>query len=103
MASSSTGKLSMEERLKEMDKALENLKQLLQHQLDFLENLDSEAGRRMEQLEADIITTKIGFLEELEKLHKELKNPQQEFEERMDHLEAKMAQLNSDWNQGPRN
>jgi uncharacterized protein YukE len=103
MASSSTGKPSTEERLKEMDKALENLKQLLQHQLDFLENLDTEAGRRMEQLEADIITTKIGFLEELDKLHKELKNPQQEFEERMDQLEAKMAQLNSDWNQDSKN
>ena len=86
-----------------MDKALENLKQLLQHQLDFLENLDTEAGRRMEQLEADIITTKIVFLKELDKLHKELKNPQQEFEERMDQLEAKMAQLNSDWTQDSKN
>ena len=44
MASPSTKKPSTEERLKEMDKALENLKQLLQYQLDFLENLDSEAG-----------------------------------------------------------
>jgi len=48
MASSSTDKSSTEERLKEMDKALENLKQLLQNQLDFVENLDTEAGRRME-------------------------------------------------------
>lgn len=99
MASSSTGKLSTEEHLKEMDKALANLQQLLQNQLDFLENLDVEAGRRLEQLEADITTTKIGFAEELEKLHKELKNPQQEFDERMEQLEAKMAQLNSNWNQ----
>jgi predicted RNase H-like nuclease (RuvC/YqgF family) len=98
MTSSSTGKLSTEERLKEMDKALENLKQLLQNQLDFLENLDTEAGRHLEQLEADITTTKIGFSEELDKLHKELKNPQQEFEDRMDQLEAKMAQLNRNWN-----
>jgi hypothetical protein len=75
MASSLTGKPSMEERLEEMDKSLENLKQLLQNQLDFLENLDTEAGSRMEQLEVDIITTKIGFSEELDKLHKELKNP----------------------------
>jgi chromosome segregation ATPase len=99
MASSSKGKLSTEERLKEMDKALANLQQLLQHQLDFLENLDVEAGRRLEQLESDITMTKIGFAEELDKLHKELKNPQQEFDERMEQLEAKMAQLNSNWSQ----
>jgi hypothetical protein len=48
--------------------------------LDFLENLDTEAGHRLEQLEVDITITKIGFAEELDKLHKELKNPQQEFE-----------------------
>ena len=48
MASSSKGKLSTEEQLKEMDKALENLKQLLQNQLDFLRNLDTEARRRLE-------------------------------------------------------
>jgi hypothetical protein len=40
MASGSTSKPSTEERLKEMDKTLENLKQLLQFQLNFLENLD---------------------------------------------------------------
>jgi len=99
MASSSKGKLSTEERLKEMDKALANLQQLLHNQLDFLENLDVEAGRRLEQLESDITMTKIGFAEELDKLHKELKNPQQEFDERMEQLEAKMAQLNSNWSQ----
>jgi hypothetical protein len=103
MASSSDNKPSTEERLKAMDTALENLKQLLQFQLDFLENLDSEAGRRMEKLEEDITTTKIGFTEELGKLHRELKNPQQEFEERIDQLEAKMAQLNSEWKQDPKN
>jgi hypothetical protein len=37
-----------------MDTTLENLKQLLQFQLDFLENLDSEAGRRMEKLESSV-------------------------------------------------
>jgi chromosome segregation ATPase len=103
MASGSDNKPSTEERLKAMDTALENLKQLLQFQLDFLENLDSEAGRRMEKLEEDITTTKIGFTEELGKLHRELKNPQQEFEERIDQLEAKMAQLNNDWKQDPEN
>ena len=36
MDSSSNSKMSTEERLKEMDKTLENLKQLLQFQLDFL-------------------------------------------------------------------
>jgi chromosome segregation ATPase len=103
MASGSNNKPNTEERLKAMDTALENLKQLLQFQLDFLENLDSEAGRRMEKLEEDITTTKIGFTEELGKLHRELKNPQQEFEERIDQLEAKMAQLNSDWKQDHEN
>jgi hypothetical protein len=75
MASSSKGKLRTEERLKEMDKALANLQQLLHNQLDFLENLDVEAGHRLEQLEVDITMTKIGFAKELDKLHKELKNP----------------------------
>ena len=99
MASSSKGPKSTEERLKEMDKTLANLQEMLQHQLDFLENLDVEAGRRIEQLESDITLTKIGFAEELDKLHQKLKNPQQEFDERMEQLEAKMAQLNSNWNQ----
>jgi chromosome segregation ATPase len=103
MASSSGNKPSTEERLKAMDTALENLKQLLQFQLDFLENLDSEAGRRLEKLEADISTTKIGFTEELGKLHKELKNPKEEFEERISQLEVKMSQLNNEWKQDPKN
>jgi hypothetical protein len=35
---------------------------------DFLQNLDSEAGRRMEMLENDIMHTKSGLCEELWKL-----------------------------------
>jgi hypothetical protein len=57
-----------------------------------------EAGRRLEQLESDITMTKIGFAQELDKLNQELKSPQQGFDERMEELEAKMAQLNSNWN-----
>jgi len=98
MASSSKGPLSTEDRLKQMETTLANLQQMLQHQLDFLENLDVEAGRRLEQLESDITMTKIGFAEELDKLNQELKNPQQDFDERMEQLEAKMAQLNCSWN-----
>jgi hypothetical protein len=69
MAASSSRNLTIEERLKLLDETLENLKQTLQYQLDFLENLDLEAGRRLEQLEQDISTVKIGFTEELGKLH----------------------------------
>jgi hypothetical protein len=103
MAASSSTKPSLEERLKAMDSTLENLKQMLQFQLDFLENLDSEAGRRMEKLEQDITTTKFGFTEELSKLHQELKNPKKEFEERIGQLEEKMSQLNNEWRQDPKN
>jgi hypothetical protein len=81
-----------------METTLANLQQMLEHQLDFLENLDVEAGRRLEQLESDITMTKIGFAQELDKLNQELKSPQQGFDERMEELEAKMAQLNSNWN-----
>jgi len=98
MASSSKGPMSTKERLKQMETTLANLQQMLEHQLDFLENLDVEAGRRLEQLESDITTTKIGFAQELDKLNQELKSPQQGFDERMEELEAKMAQLNSNWN-----
>jgi uncharacterized protein YceH (UPF0502 family) len=84
-----------------MDEALENLKQMLNYQLDFLQNLDIEAGRRLERLEGDITTTKFEISEELGKLHKELKNPKKEFEDRIAQLEEKMAKLNSDWKQGP--
>ena len=69
MAASSSRNLTIEERLKQLDETLESLKQTLQYQLDFLENLDSEAGRQLEQLEKDISTVKIGFTEELGKLH----------------------------------
>jgi hypothetical protein len=98
MASSSNKPISTEERLKQMETTLANLQQMLEHQLDFLENLDVEAGRRLEQLESDITMTKIGFAQELDKLNQELKSPQQGFDERMEELEAKMAQLNSNWN-----
>jgi predicted RNase H-like nuclease (RuvC/YqgF family) len=98
MASSSNRPMSTEERLKQMETTLANLQQMLEHQLDFLENLDVEAGRRLEQLESDITMTKIGFAQELDKLNQELKSPQQGFDERMEELEAKMAQLNSNWN-----
>jgi hypothetical protein len=69
MAASSSRNLTVEERLKKLDETLEKLKQTLQYQLDFLENLDTEAGRRLEHLEQDISTVKIGFTEELGKLH----------------------------------
>jgi len=69
MAASSNRNLTVEERLKKLDETLEKLKQTLQYQLDFLENLDTEAGRQLEHLEQDISTVKIGFTEELGKLH----------------------------------
>ena len=58
-----------------MDVALENLKQILNYQLDFLQNMDIDARRRLETLEGDITTTKFEIAEELGKLHKELKDP----------------------------
>ena len=69
MVVSSSRNLTVEERLKKLDETLEKLKQTLQYQLDFLENLDTEAGRQLEHLEQDISTVKIGFTEELGKLH----------------------------------
>jgi hypothetical protein len=62
-----------------------------------LENLDSEAGRRMEQLEQDLSFVKIGFTEELDKLHQELKSPQEKFEDRIGDLEDKLSKLNLEW------
>jgi chromosome segregation ATPase len=97
MAASSSRPLPVEERLKQLDEKLENLKNMLQYQLDFLENLDSEAGRRMEQLEQDLSFVKIGFTEELDKLHQELKSPQERFEDRIGGLEDKLAKLNLEW------
>jgi hypothetical protein len=70
MASNSGSKPSTEERLNVMDITLENLKQMLNYQLDFLQNLDIDAGRRLEMLEGDITTTKFEITEELGKLHK---------------------------------
>jgi Txe/YoeB family toxin of Txe-Axe toxin-antitoxin module len=80
-----------------MDVALENLKQMLNYQLKFLQNLDIDTGRRLETLEGDITTTKFEITEELEKLRKELKDPKKEFETRITQLEEKMAQLNNEW------
>jgi len=79
MTSSSGSKPTTEERLSAMDEALEKLKQMLNYQLDFLQNMDIEAGRRLERLEGDITTTKFEIFEELGKLHKELKNPKKKF------------------------
>jgi chromosome segregation ATPase len=100
MAASSSRNLSVEERLKQLDDTLEKLKQSLQFQLDFLENLDTEAGRRMEQLEQDLSSVKIGFSEELDKLHQELKIPQEKFEDRIGELESKLSKLNMEWGEG---
>ena len=97
MAASSSRPIPVEERLKQLDEKLEKLKNMLQFQLDFLENLDSEAGRRMEQLEQDLSFVKIGFTEELDKLHQELKSPQEKFEDRIGDLEDKLSKLNLEW------
>lgn len=102
MASSSGSKPNTEDRLNALEDALKNLKQMLNHQLDFLQNLDIDAGRRLELLEGDITTTKFELTEELGKLRKELKDPKQEFEVRVNQLEEKMAQLNKDWKQDPK-
>lgn len=102
MASNSGNKPNTEDRLNALEDALKNLKQMLNHQLDFLQNLDIDAGRRLELLEGDITTTKFELTEELGKLRKELKDPKQEFEVRVNQLEEKMAQLNKDWKQDPK-
>ena len=102
MASSLGNKPMMEERMNALEDTLENIKQILHLQLDFLQNLDIDAGRRLEMLEEDITTTKFGPIDELGKLHKELKNPKQEFEITVSQLVEKMAQLNKDWKQDPK-
>jgi hypothetical protein len=102
MASNSGNKPNTEDRLNALEDALKNLKQMLNHQLDFLQNLDIDAGRRLELLEGDITTMKFELTEELGKLRKELKDPKQEFEVRVSQLEEKMAQLNKDWKQDPK-
>jgi hypothetical protein len=97
MASSSGSKPMTEERLNSLEDNLQRLKQMLEHQLDFLQNLDIDAGRRLEMLEDDITSTNCGLTEELGKLRKELKDPKQEFENRINSLEEKMEQLNKEW------
>lgn len=97
MAASSSRPPTVEERLKQLDDKLEKLKNMLQFQLDFIENLDSEAGRRMEQLEQDLSFVKIGFAEELDKLQQELKNPQERFADRIGELEDKLSKMNLEW------
>jgi len=97
MAASSSRPITVEERLKQLDDKLEKLKNMLQFQLDFIENLDSEAGRRMEQLEQDLSFVKIGFAEELDKLQQELQNPQERFADRIGELEDKLSKMNLEW------
>jgi len=80
-----------------LEEDLQRLKNMLHHQLDFLQKLDIDAGRNLEMLEADITTKKFGLTEELGKLHKELRDPKQEFENRVSNLEEKMKQLNKEW------
>jgi hypothetical protein len=70
MASNSGNKPSTEERMNAMDVALENLKKMLNYQLEFLQNLDIDVGRRLETLEGNITTTKFEITTELIKLHK---------------------------------
>jgi hypothetical protein len=97
MAASSSRPITVEERLKQLDDKLEKLKNMLQFQLDFIENLDSEAGRRMEQLEQDLSFVKIGFAKELDKLQQELQNPQERFADRIGELEDKLSKMNLEW------
>jgi uncharacterized protein YydD (DUF2326 family) len=65
----------MEERITALEENVQKLRSMLINLDDFLQNLDSEAGRRMEVLENDIIHTRSGLCEELGKLRKELKDP----------------------------
>ena len=102
MASNLGSKPTTEERLNALEDSLQNLKQMLNHQLDFLENLDIDAGRQLEMLEEDITTMKFELTKELGKIYKELKYPKQEFEARVSQLEEKMVQLNKDWKQEPK-
>jgi predicted nucleic acid-binding Zn-ribbon protein len=53
MASSSGNKPTMEERIAELEGNVQKLRNQLINLDDFLQNLDSEAGRRMEMLEND--------------------------------------------------
>jgi hypothetical protein len=75
MESRSGNKPNIEDRLNELEYALKNLKQMLNHQLDFLQNLDIDVRRRLELLEGDITTMKFDLIEELGNLCKEIKDP----------------------------
>jgi predicted nucleic acid-binding Zn-ribbon protein len=97
MALSSGPKPSAEARIIALEEELEKLWGLMVSLEDFLQNLDSEARRRMEALENDIIYTRSGLSEEIWKLRKELGKPKQDHEERMRNLEQQMEQLNKEW------
>jgi prefoldin subunit 5 len=97
MASSSGSKPSVEEHVSALEESMKKLRGMLNNLDEFLQNLDSDAGRRMERLELDILHTKSGMCEELDDLKKELKEPQQEMEDRVRILEQKMEHLNSEW------
>jgi hypothetical protein len=97
MASSSGNKPSMEERITALEEDVQKLRGLLINLEDFLQNLDSEAGRRMEVPENDILYTRSGLSEELWKLRKDMENPKHEHEERVRSLEQQMEQLNKEW------
>jgi len=100
MASSSGPKPTVDARLTVLEEKFENLRVLMTNLDEFLQNLDSEAGRRMEALENDIIYTRFGLSEEIWKLRKELGKPNQDHEERIRNLEQQMEQLNKDHAEG---
>jgi chromosome segregation ATPase len=99
MASSSGSKPMTKERLAALEANMQHLRHQLNNLDDFLQNLDIDAGRRLEMLENDITSTKFKLSEELGKLRKDLKDPKQEFEERVSNLEQQMEQLNKEWKQ----
>jgi predicted nucleic acid-binding Zn-ribbon protein len=76
--------------LASLEENWQHLKNQLNYLDDFLQNLDIDAGRRLEMLEEEITSTKFGLSEELGKLCKDLKDPKQEFEERVSNLEQQM-------------
>jgi hypothetical protein len=65
MASSSGSKPTMEEGITTLEEEVEKLQGLLVNLDDFLQSLDSEAGRRMEVLENDILFTGSRLSEEI--------------------------------------
>jgi predicted nucleic acid-binding Zn-ribbon protein len=76
--------------LASLEENWQHLKNQLNYLDDFLQNLDIDAGRRLEMLEEEITSTKFGLSEELGKLCKDLKDPKKEFEERVSNLEQQM-------------